>query len=78
MPKKDRIRIDYMHGSAVIDALGIAAAMFPDTRSQALLGRLVITAVSARAHQHWRPPALWGRDRDTWKLADELRPGIFR
>ena len=31
--KKDRTRIDYMPGSAAVDALGIAgAAMFPDMR----------------------------------------------
>lgn len=74
MPKKDRTRIDYMPGIAALDALGLAAAMFPNTRPQALLDKLVITAVSALAHKHWRPPALWGRDRDAWKLPDELRP----
>lgn len=73
--KKDRARIDYMPGSAAFDALGMAAAMFSDMRPQALRDKLVITAVSALAHQHWRPPALWGRDRDAWKLPDELRPG---
>ena len=74
MPKKDRARIDYMPGNAALDALGQAGAMFPNTRPQALLDKLVITAVSALAHEHWRPPALWGRDRDAWKLPEELGP----
>lgn len=75
MPKKDRARIDYMPGNAALEALGLAGAMFPNARPQALLDKLVITAVSALAHEHWKPPALWGRDRDAWKLPDELRPG---
>jgi len=74
MSKKDRARIDYMPGSAALDALGVAGAMFPNLRTQALLDKLVITAVSASAYQHWQPPALWGHDRDAWKLPDELKP----
>jgi hypothetical protein len=74
MPKKDRTRIDYMPGSAALEALGLAGAMFPNTRPQALLDKLVITAMSALAHRHWQPPALWGLDRDVWKLPQELRP----
>jgi hypothetical protein len=49
--------------------------MFPDTRPQALLDRLVITAVSALAQVHWHAPYLGGRNRDRWKLPDDLRPG---
>ena len=78
MPKKDRTRIDYMPGSAAFEALGVAGAMFPNLRTQALIDKLVITAVSALAHQHWRPPALWGRDRDDWKLPKELGPVQLR
>ena len=63
MPKTERTRIDYMPGNAALDALALAGEMFPDTRPQALLDKLVITAVSALAHKHWRPPSLWGRDR---------------
>ena len=74
MTKKDRTRIDYMPGNAALEALGLAGDMFPNARPQALLDKLVITAVSALAHEHWKPPALWGRDRDAWKLPDELRP----
>ena len=74
MPKKERARIDYMPGSAALDALAIAGELFPDTRPQALLDKLVITAVSALAHKHWRPPYLNGRDRDGWRLPDDLRP----
>ena len=72
MPKSERTRIDYMPGAAAVDALHIAADMFPDTRPQALLDKLVITAVSALAHKHWRAPYLYGRDRDHWKLPDDL------
>ena len=74
MPKKDRARIDYMPGSAAFDALGVAGAMFPNLRTQALIDKLVISAVSALAYQHWQPPALWGHDRDAWKLPANLMP----
>lgn len=65
MPKKDRARIDYMPGPAAFEALGIAAAMFPDMRSQAVLDKLVITGLCAL---QWKAPALYGFDRDRWKL----------
>ena len=74
MSKKDRDRIDYMPGGAALDALGLASAMFPNLRTQALLDKLVITAVSALTHEHWRAPALWGRDRDAWTLPADLIP----
>ena len=49
---------------------------YPDTRPQALLDKLVITAVSAlvhdRDHKRWAPPRLWGQDRDAWKLPPDL------
>ena len=73
MPKTERTRIDYMPGTAALDALDLAAAMFPGTRPQALLDKLVITAVSALAHKHWHAPYLYGKDRDKWKLPDDLR-----
>ena len=72
MPKKDRARIDYMPGSAALEALGLAAEMFPDKRSQALLDKLVITGLCAL---HWKAPALYGAHRDRWKLPQELKPG---
>ena len=77
MPKKDRTRIDYMPGNAALDALELAGDMFPKLRPQALLDKLVITAVSALAHEHkqWRAPWLYGTNRDKWKLPDELGPG---
>jgi hypothetical protein len=53
-------------------SLGSEAAMFPDTRPQALLDKLVITALSALAHKHWRAPYLSGRNRDRWKLPHDL------
>lgn len=77
MPKNERTRIDYMPGNAALDALAMAAERFPKLRQQALIDRLVITAVSALAQPYkpWTPPNLWGRDRDRWKLPDELGPG---
>lgn len=79
MPKKDRPRIDYMPGQAALGALALAGEMFPNVRPQALLDKLVITAVSAlahdRNHKRWEPPRLWGRDRDSWKLPPHLQPG---
>lgn len=78
MPKNDRTRIDYMPGSAALDALKLAGEMFPTLRPQALIDRLLITAISAMAHElahkPWEPPRLQGRHRDAWKLPDELRP----
>lgn len=67
MPKITRTRLDYMPGAAALAALDMAAEMFPNLRSQALLDKLVITAVSALQHRHWQPPFLYGSDRDKWK-----------
>jgi hypothetical protein len=71
MPKKDRARIDYMPGSAAVDALAVAAVMFPNMRPQAVIDKLVITGLCAL---RWKAPTLYGDDRDRWKLPDELRP----
>ena len=77
MPKKNRARIDYMPGQAAFDALGLASEMFPNMRPQALIDSLIITAVSAVAHDQaykpWKPPTLSGRNRDTWTLPASLR-----
>ena len=62
------------HFMAGADEYAIAGEMFPDTRPQALLDKLVITAVSALAHKHWQPPYMRGSDRDGWRLPDELKP----
>ena len=43
----------------------------PNTRPQALLDKLVITGLCAL---HWKAPALYGADRDRWKLPQELGP----
>ena len=82
MPKTERTRIDYMPGDAALDALALAEDMFPKLRTQALIDRLVIVAVSAMHHnaQHkpWQPPGMWGNNRDRWKLPDSLIPGNVR
>ena len=72
MPKSERTRIDYAPGDAALEALALAAAMFPALRPQALLDKLVISATSALAHKHWRPPPLYGPNRDKWRLPDDL------
>jgi len=72
MPKKERTRIDYMPGQAAFDALGLASEMFPTIRPQALIDKLVITGLVAL---HWKPPGLYGSDRDRWELPEPLRPG---
>ena len=69
MTKKDRARIDYMPGQAAFDALGIAGAMFPNMRPQAVIDRLVITGLCAL---HWKPPMLYGADRDRWQLPEQF------
>lgn len=70
MPKKDRTRIDYMPGQAAFEALGLASEMFPTMRPQALIDKLVITGLVAL---HWKPPMLYGTDRDRWKLPEQFR-----
>ena len=73
MPKIERTRIDYMPGNAGLDALALAAEMFPNLRQQALIDRLVIVAVSALKHEHWRPPIVGGLNRDAWTLPHGLK-----
>ena len=70
MPKKDRTRIDYMPGHAAFDALGLASEMFPNMRPQSLIDKLVITGLCAL---HWKPPMLYGADRDRWQLPEQFR-----
>ena len=72
MAKNDRTRIDYMPGSAAYEALGLAAELFPNLRTQALIDRMVITGLCAL---QWKAPGLYGTDRDRWKLPDNLGPG---
>lgn len=70
MAKSERTRIDYMPGQAAFDALSLAADMFPNLRTQALIDKLVITGLCAL---HWKAPALYGADRDRWQLPDYLQ-----
>lgn len=74
MPKVDRVRVDYMPGPAAVEALQAAQRLFPNSNTQALIDRLVITGLSALVQGHWKPPPLYGRDRDAWKLPRELSP----
>ena len=78
MPKTERTRIDYMPGTAALDALALAEDMYPNLRTQALIDRMVIAGVSAIQHsaqyKPWQPPSMWGTDRDKWKLPPSLQP----
>ena len=74
MPKTTRNRVDYMPGAAACTALALAATLFPKLRTQELLDKLVITAVSALQHEAWEPPSLCGRDRDKWRLPASMTP----
>jgi hypothetical protein len=73
MSKANRVRVDYMPGPAAIEALEVAQGLHPDCNTQVLIDRLVITGLSALVHGHWEPPRLLGRDRERWKLPDDLR-----
>lgn len=70
-----RVRVDYMPGRAAVEALQAAQGLYPSSNTQALIDRLVITGLSALVQGHWKPPPLYGRDRDAWKLPDDLRKG---
>jgi hypothetical protein len=68
-----RVRVDYMPGPAAVEALQAAQGLFPNSNTQALIDRLVITGLSALVQGHWKPPPLYGCDRDAWKLPADLR-----
>lgn len=70
-----RVRVDYMPGRAAVEALQAAQGLYPNSNTQALIDRLVITGLSALVQGHWKPPPLYGRDRDAWKLPDDLGKG---
>ncbi len=70
-----RVRVDYMPGPAAVEALQAAQRLYPNSNTQALIDRLIITGLSALVQGHWRPPPLYGRDRDAWKLPDDLDKG---
>ena len=69
-----RVRVDYMPGRAAVEALQAAQLLYPNSNTQALIDQLVITGLSVLVQGHWKPPPLYGRDRDAWKLPDDLRP----
>lgn len=68
-----RVRVDYIPGPAAVEALQAAQRIYPNSNTQALIDRLVITGLSALVQGHWKPPPLYGRDRDAWKLPEHLR-----
>ena len=69
MAKSDRVRVDYMPSGAAGEALQAGQVLYPDASTQALIDRMVITGLSALVQGHWKPPRLYGRDRDRWKLS---------
>jgi len=70
MSKAVRTRIDYMPGQAALAALGLASEMYPNLRTQALIDKLVITGLAAL---QWKPPQLYGHNRDAWRLPEQFR-----
>lgn len=74
MSRNERTRIDYMPGKAALQALDRAQELYPGGSTQAMIDRLVITGLSALVQAHWKPPGLYGRDRDAWKLPAGLIP----
>ena len=72
MSKTTRTRIDYTPGAAALEALQAAQALHPADNTQALIDRLCIVGLAALVHPPWKPPALYGRDRDRWKLPEGL------
>jgi hypothetical protein len=73
MRKTTRPRVDYMPGPAAVEALQAAQKLFPRSNTQSVIDRLVITGLSALVQGHWKPPALNGTNRDSWRLPDALR-----
>ena len=71
-----RVRIDYTPGNAALDVLPAARDLYPRSNTQALIDRLVIVGFAALVQGQWKPPTLYGRDRDHWRLPDELRQHI--
>ena len=76
MPKASRTRIDYMPCPAALEAIQAAQKLHPDHITQRLIDRLVITGLSALVHRRWEPPRLHGRNREHWKLPEELRARV--
>jgi len=58
----------------IVMTFSLRQELIGSDRPQALLDKLVITAVSALAHKHWSAPYLAGRNRDQWKLPEDLCP----
>ena len=73
MSKTNRVRIDYMPSAAAVQALQAAQELQPDHNVQRMIDRLIITGLSALVHGRWEPPRLYGRNREQWKLPEELR-----
>jgi hypothetical protein len=70
MKKANCLRVDYTPGPAARKALDIAERLYPDSNTQALLDRLVITGLVAL---QWTPPALYGHRRERWQLPEGVR-----
>ena len=78
MSRLSRVRVDYMPGPAAVEALKAAQGLYPNSNTQALIDRLVITGLSALVHGHWKPPPLYGRNRDVWKHPHSCRAPFGR
>lgn len=74
MTKKPRTRIDYMPGEAAQQALKDAAGLMPSFGTQALIDKLILVGLSALTHEPWKPPALYGKNRDKWLYRPQDQP----
>ncbi len=68
-----RYRCEWQPGRAALEAVEIAERLHPHLGRQAVIDKLVLVGLSALQHRPWVPPALFGNDRDTWRLPPDLR-----
>lgn len=69
-------RLDWVPGNAAWRALLMAETLFPEMGRQAVVDKLVIFGLSAYLATPWRPPALPGNARHTWKLPADLEAKV--
>ena len=68
-----RRRIEWHPGAAALEALEVGERVFPHLHRQEVIDKLVILGLWLAQQPVPRPPALDGRDRDSWKLPASLR-----
>jgi hypothetical protein len=76
MPPTERLRIDWMPGKAGREALDLLQRLQPELSRQALIDFAMVVALSAlrsAARPAWRPPAMYGVNRDVWRLPTDCK-----